>query len=878
MSLSALSFLSTPIAAAFLAAWAPASAQTVSIPLTDALLRADPEGGERFGGVLASDQGRVLVGFEEQAHLYDLATRSYLGEFLPSGALVFGYGIAVELDENKALVGANSSIFDGVRSGAAFLFDVETREERALLLPEDAAPDDRFGASVAMDGDLLVVGAPQDLFAFGNFGQGAAYVFDDQGVQVAKLVASDGVVGDRFGGAVAIRDGLVVVGANLHDEGRGAVYLFDAQSGAQLAKLVASDATDGDLFGSSVDLDADTIVVGAPLKTVVVNGQFGNGAAYLFDVDTLLERARLTSDGADGRRFGTSVRVEQGRVLVGGPEAGTSGEAACFLFDAETAETLAKIVDYEAGWDSFGEAVALDEGYVVIGHPLDSFNTAGTFVLNAGSVFVFGPLPEVGFRNDGSNPASFTSSLPWTNTTLRFTVDLSTTGHSSALVIGFDSPFWQTLGGGQTLLCLDVAGGGELFNTGFHDGPLAGIDLVVPNDPALVGLRVCTQAVHAFGVTPFALTNAQDLLFSGCPRAQEWEQKLLASDGQALDQFGNALAVSGNRLLVGAQATDGSGSSSGSAYLFDTDTGQELFELVAADPAAEDNFGSAVALDGTLAVAGAYLHDGAASNAGAAYVFDAPSGLQLHKLVASDAQVDDYLGFAVALDGDLLVAGAPGDDTNGPQAGAVYLFDARSGSELHKLLPAGGAAFDNFGGSVAIGEGVIVVGADSRLLGEDSAFLFDAATGEQLAELLPPGPALSLYADYGEAVAVGGGVVAVSSSEDDALGTNSGAVFLFDAVTGAYLSKLVSPAPMPSTFGSGLAMDGPHLVIGASADRLVHVYDVVTGQFERDLTAGCDAGVLSSFGPFVGISGDTIVVGCPMDGASGARAGSVLVF
>ena len=93
------------------------------------------------------------------------------------------------------------------------------------------------------------------------------------------------------------------------------------------------------------------------------------------------------------------------------------------------------------------------------------------------------------------------------------TVDLTTTGHGSAVLFGLDTPTAGIkLGGGQVLLCLD-GGSGELL-TGAGKaaaGPLAVFSCPVPNDPCLLGFSLSIQAIHAFGVTPFALSNAYDV-------------------------------------------------------------------------------------------------------------------------------------------------------------------------------------------------------------------------------------------------------------------------------------------------------------------------------------------------------------------------------
>ena len=117
------------------------------------------------------------------------------------------------------------------------------------------------------------------------------------------------------------------------------------------------------------------------------------------------------------------------------------------------------------------------------------------------------------FRNAGANPASYAATtLPVLGTTYVGTVDLAgTTGHSLAWLVGYASPLSATLAGGQVLLVNAFDAGGELLLQPAKSGPLATFGVPVPSDVSYVGFRISTQALHVGGVTPFALSNAQDL-------------------------------------------------------------------------------------------------------------------------------------------------------------------------------------------------------------------------------------------------------------------------------------------------------------------------------------------------------------------------------
>ena len=125
-----------------------------------------------------------------------------------------------------------------------------------------------------------------------------------------------------------------------------------------------------------------------------------------------------------------------------------------------------------------------------------------------------GPPASVTYRDAGGNPASyFHDTRPVLGTTYSATVDLGgTTGHAMAGLAGYSTPLSLTLGGGQVLLVDITDPDGELLGLFLVAGPLAAFDVPVPNDLALAGFTLSTQALHVGGVQPFALSNALDLV------------------------------------------------------------------------------------------------------------------------------------------------------------------------------------------------------------------------------------------------------------------------------------------------------------------------------------------------------------------------------
>ena len=138
-----------------------------------------------------------------------------------------------------------------------------------------------------------------------------------------------------------------------------------------------------------------------------------------------------------------------------------------------------------------------------------------------------------------------------------------------------------------------------------------------------------------------------------------------------------------------------------------------------------DKFGYAVAVDGDIAVIGAYQDDDNGVDSGAVYVFSRVEGVwtQAAKLTAFDGEAYDNFGISVAVDGDTVVVGAPGNDGAGADSGSVYVFTRDSNgewSQKKKLTDEDGEAGDWFGYSVAVD-----TAAHTALVGAGSAHVLD---------------------------------------------------------------------------------------------------------------------------------------------------------
>jgi hypothetical protein len=317
--------------------------------------------------------------------------------------------------------------------------------------------------------------------------------------------------------------------------------------------------------------------------------------------------------------------------------------------------------------------------------------------------------------------------------------------------------------------------------------------------------------------------------------AGRWFQqtKLVASDRTAGDFFGQAVALSGSFAVVGAPLDDDRGSSSGSVYVFRNTGGGWVQEakLTASDGAAGDQFGSAVALSGDLLVVGAAYDSDAEANTGAAYVFRRTGGawLQEAKLTASDRQGGDFFGWSVATDGTAVAIGAPLDDyATFSNAGSAYVYNRVGATwvEQSRVVAAGTRASDQFGRSLAISGDWLFVGAplnDASGSNAGAAYSFRRAGGSwfEQAQLQPSDGAANDW--FGGAVASDGTRVVVGAPYGFNNGASTGTAYVFEQQSGVWsqsdrLRALDGAAAQ--RYGASVSVSSGGIVIGAYGDSV----------------------------------------------------------
>ncbi|MEE8156111.1 MAG: FG-GAP repeat protein [Phycisphaerales bacterium] len=364
----------------------------------------------------------------------------------------------------------------------------------------------------------------------------------------------------------------------------------------------------------------------------------------------------LADDSAAGDLFGNSVAISGTIAIVGayGDDDNGAASGSAYLFDTTTGRQVAKLLANDgAKGDFFGESVAISGATAIVGAWANGDNG-----FQSGSAYLFS----------------------------------TTTGQQIAKLLPKDGFLYDWFG----------------FS---------------------VAISGATAIVGAHGDGDNGLYSGSAYFFNAATGEQI--VKLLPNDGAWSDAFGISVAISGDTAIVGAPYHDHNDTRYGAAYLFDTTTGRQIAELLSDDSAQADGFGRTVAISGTTAIVGASTDGDNGTASGSAYLFDTTTGRQLFKLLPDDGAEFDFFGKSVAISGATAIVGAYLDDDNGTNSGSVYLFDTTTGWQVAKLLADDGTAFESFGIAVAIsgatGKETAIVGA----IGDDdfsgSAYLFDAA-------------------------------------------------------------------------------------------------------------------------------------------------------
>lgn len=374
------------------------------------------------------------------------------------------------------------------------------------------------------------------------------------------------------------------------------------------------------------------------------------------------------------------------------------------------------------------------------------------------------------------------------------------------------------------------------------------------------------------------------------------EDKLLASDGEAGDNFGCYVSLSGDTALVGSWLDGDNGFYSGSAYVFtrnDTTWSQQA-KLLAADGGEYNLFGWSVSLENDTALIGAYYDDDNGEHSGSAYVFSriGTTWTQQDKILPLDGATMDYFGYSVSLCGDTAVISAPIDDDNGDASGSAYVF-VRNGSkwiQQAKLLAADGMIGDNFGIRVALAGDTALIGAsaDDDVRGSVYVFTRSGTTWTQQAKLVSSDGQSDDF--FGWFVSLSGDTALIGAPGDSDDGDSSGSAYVFTRTGTSWTqqAKLVaSDGYTWDYFGYAAAVYGDVGIVTSPQDddhgedsgsAYVYIRNGTTWTQQKKLVAS-DGQAGDTFGWWaVSLNGDSALISSCRDDDNGLDSGSAYVF
>jgi len=691
----------------------------------------------------------------------------------PNGGAAFGTSLAIE--GSRLIVGVPTQSVGGFNGGCVFVYDLAGATPTVPVHKIDnptSANGDQFGITVALAGNRLAVSSQGDDANAPD--AGTVYVFDLGGatptVPQVTINNPQPAADDRFGTAVALTGNLLAVGAIWDDNGgtdTGSVFAFDLGSATPTMPVLTVNGTvTGYIayFGWSVAVTGTRILVGAPYDKAGQNDFMGR--VYVYDTTSGTPTVPVVMNNPTtplNRYFGWSLAAHGTQVAVGA--VGNSNEAGvAHLFDlgSATPTTVVRTLQNPtpAGGDQFGASVALNSDRLLVGAPLDDLgalnagtghlfnlasatpgtpvfsfnqpgpaagNIAGETVAISGSLVAVGaPLDDVAYDNDGSvliyDMAGTTPHLPvhrisWANNSAseRFARSLALEG--SILVVGASNAYVGTTAAAGKVYVFNLASPTPSVpvHTLTAPSPLAnnqfGYAVAISGNHVVVG----EPNADASGITDAGQVHVFDL-GSATPTTpvQSLPNPVIAADSIV---FGRAVGISSTRVIVGASAATTQGvTNSGAAHVFDLSAMTPAIPTYTLDypsPSFNSQFGAAVAISGTKAVVSASRTTG-----GTLFVYNVAglgaSSTPYLTINNPEQSGGDQFGNAVAFSGSRIVAGSYVHNTGANDTGAAYVFNLNA---VKPALPEVTlvvptiAANDNLGRSVGISGDLIVVGA-----------------------------------------------------------------------------------------------------------------------------------------------------------------------
>jgi len=829
------------------------------------------------------------------------------------------YGVSVDFNDDYIVVG-HPLFFDlsdrggfgnDYFAGAVWIYDTINFELIARREMTDAhlatypnsyydggqySPNARFGHAVSVSGDVLVVGAPGSGTGYaGIVPKGRVYQYS-----LANIAANpnnkrdyqyvyEGDSGDELGHNVYVSGNTIAVSENDPVNELRRIRLLD--SGLTNPRTISRPTTP--------DMGSAVIFGGS--------GQTNTGDGHV----------RL-------------VAMNSSKVYAGAARTfANQGAGAVFIFDKATGDHLDSISpifpsdnSYPGDWDDFGQEIIYENNKLIVGAPYKGYpdEIGGIYIYDSdgsNEIIINSPNvtnPRSGYSAPfGDNIAAAENGLIVTTNNSYGLSFYNSNGSFSHIVDSFAGDIWNTLGWYQPPISLsevqDYLGGtnpislSEYYSDSVSESgfPIADWNLV-----HLEGTLTHPTPEYAdyYG---YSVAIDSDTIAVGAPR----EDDVYSSEG-AIFVYRLNSALIGSSILSPAPTSGIISLSNFYNFILDSTGDFPPFELeqkiTEGFSGSADRLGSSVAIDGDTIVAGSRLGDSidvsnSISGTGNAHIYTrvGSTWTKQQSIEASGGRISDYFGTSVAIDSDTIVVSAPLHDISGSNnVGAAYVF-TRSGStwtQQQKLTPTSPQAQERFGenvNGVDISGDTIVVGSPYKdangVYASGNAHVFTRSNGSWSLNTVLTAPAGDRQSNdrFGSSVAVdsNSNTIAIGAPNDDANGSNNGAVYVFtrSGSTWTQQTKLIQDGAYPGflNLGGSLDIEGDTIITGGYSRNVGGAAYVFTrsndswSQAAEILNPNPEANDI--FGWSVGLSNSRAVIGAYLDNINGeSDAGSAYVY
>jgi phage gp45-like len=747
------------------------------------------------------------------------------------GATEDQFGYSVDIFEDQIVIGAPYNNGNGSTSGAIYQFTKPisgwTDTTESVKIVPIFGNSYSFGRSISITDSIIAVGAQDSIHV------GKAHIYEEpiggwnSSVSSSILLASDGFADNFFSYSMDLNQSSIVIGAigdSANGNFTGAAYVFNKPSLGwtnmnETAKLLASDGDSYDQFGNSVSISDTTIAIGAKYNDAISTA---SGAVYVFSrpiggwVNTVQTAKLTSSDAIYGDNLGESVDMHGDTILVGAYASTNqnAGNGSAYVYVkpvggwVDTTEIAILTASIEDPYDYFGVSVGIYGSNVLVGAYKE--DTGGA---DAGAVYAF------------QSTSSQWQSTTETSIIIPPLLDDETYGFSSVAIDGkyavVGAMGQNTESGNAYVLYYTDSSWvriAELTPSVSHEDDEFGHSVSILGDDIVVGSRVHNDSLWATSGLVYVYTKPingwHDML----------ETAILSSGTpNTTGAFGGSVSISDSLIVVGATSDSELGGHSGAAYVFEKPqigwvNSFPTAKLTASDGDGADYFGVSVACEGNVIVVGAAKNtNNSQLEEGKAYVYEKPGSSWINTtenaiLSASDGGVGHGFGTRVDISGDHIVVGKPRDNSNGTYSGSAYVFKRASSNwttmtETARLISTDNSYFDFFGFDVSIDGSTIIIGA---------------------------------------------------TNEDD-MGANSGAVYLFSKPNQGWIDTTETEKYSASNgdaldrFGFSTDIDSGFLIVGAKYEA--YLFEQCSPKFDTIVEAQCENFIWGSDGNTYSASG-----------------------